>query len=173
MSTIEVESFIDAWLPLGRNAGPRLLLDWVVEGRLDDPRVLGEVITEVWTSAEFPERVLGSRLWVSWFRHAGFLTDVPGGELPREPLTMHRGATWGRRRGMAWTLDLEKARWFAARTFLFGEMQGMLYTTTIAPTYVLAFFNGPESRREAEIVVDPAGLPPIRKGPVVALHEES
>jgi hypothetical protein len=67
---------------------------------------------------------------------------------------------------MSWTQDVEKAQWFAARTSLFyGEPTGMVFTATVDPTWVLGAING--GRGEAEIVVDPVGLPTLRRQPLV------
>jgi hypothetical protein len=71
---------------------------------------------------------------------------------------------------MSWTSDIEKARWFASRTSLFfGEPTGMVFTATVDPMWVLAVLN--RGRGEAEIVVDPVGLPALRRQPLVPATE--
>lgn len=72
--------------------------------------------------AEFPERALGMDIWVRLFRRVGFVSD--GAPPPATPLTVYRGATWGRRRDMAWTTDRVQAKWFAARCSLTSGRNG-------------------------------------------------
>jgi len=71
-----------------------------------------------------------------------------------ETLTIYRGVPSHNSRNvkaLSWTLDRNKAEWFAHR---FGE-EGTVYEAEIAKDHVLAFFT---SRNEAEVVVDPAHL---------------
>ncbi len=145
----------------GRNAYPRLLLSWLTAGQLSLAG-LRLVLVEAWTIPEWPASHLTARVWVSIFREAGFVSDPPDLRPPSEPLTVYRGATFGRRRGMSWTLDLDRARWFASRSSLLtGRPVGMVFRSSIPPESVLAIMTG--GRREAEVVVDPVGLPPIRR----------
>ncbi len=138
----------------GRNAWPRLLFDWWYAGWLavEDLRA---VLPDAWCEPEWPQRQLTVAGWSDLFRVAGFVSD--GGQTPpSSPLAVHRGATWGRRRGMAWTTDRERAAWFAARR----EQHGLVFTVTVEPDAVLAMIDG---RDEHEIVVDPSMLPPVRR----------
>jgi hypothetical protein len=142
----------------GKNARPRLLFDWWSSGQLtvEDLRAL---MPDAWQMSEGPQEKLGVAAWVFLFRCAGFISDANHPQ-PREPLTIYRGATWGRRRGMAWTTDREKAEWFANRFSVLRE--ALVYEITVGPEVVLALFDG---RNEAEVVVEPAKLPPVRKPP--------
>jgi hypothetical protein len=74
-------------------------------------------------------------------------------------------------RGMSWTLDREKAVWFASyacgtrrsyATFGREGTQPILVEGTVHKHDVLAFFNG---RKESEIVVDPANVKIVSKQP--------
>ena len=71
-----------------------------------------------------------------------------------QTLTVYRGVTSyneKRVKGLSWTLDEEKAKWFAER---FGE-NGKVYSAEIDKKDVYAYFG---SRGESEVVVDPKGL---------------
>ena len=148
-------------LRLGRNAGPHLLQDWYLAGRLttDDLR---SVICEVWSSAEYPQQHLRLVDWVDMFRRAGFVSER-GAPAPTEPLTVYRGATWGRRRGMAWTTDEAMAEWFASRWRGVTDGETYVFTVNVEPAAVLAFCDADDGRGESEVVVDPFMLPPVRR----------
>ena len=71
-----------------------------------------------------------------------------------DPLIVYRGVTSYNAdnvRALSWTLDREKAEWFAHR---FGE-KGTVYEAKIDKAHVYAFFS---SRNESEVIVDPAFL---------------
>lgn len=137
-----------------------------------------------WTICEFPEGNLTARQWRDIWAHVGYVDDgeeedaatsydldatetVDHGrpERPTEPTVVYRGAIASRKRGMAWTTDLTRARWFAAR---FSGLAGQetlsggvrfrvakVYRTTVPPDRVYARFNG---RGEHEWVIDTRGL---------------
>lgn len=67
--------------------------------------------------------------------------------LPSE-LTIYRGFTEGRLEGLSWTLDYEKAVWFARR---FARADAAVATARAKKEDVHAFFN---ERKEREIVID-------------------
>ena len=79
------------------------------------------------------------------------------GQRPAAPVTLYRGAP-GRSngRGMSWTLDVDRARWFAQRWDLTGR-SGSVYKATVKPHAILAMMLG--GRDEAEVVVNPRRLP--------------
>lgn len=54
-------------------------------------------------------------------------------------------------KALSWSLDYEKAAWFAHR---FGE-EGKVYEAQIAKEHIFAYFN---SRNEQEVIVDPKHL---------------
>jgi hypothetical protein len=141
----------------GRNAGPWLLFQWWVEGRLtiDQKR---QLLPAVWSGAERPLSTLGARDWIGLFREVGYVTDDPSYSKLTEPLTVYRGATWGRRRGMSWTLCRLTAERFAARSLVLGP--AYIFTATVPPTGVLAMIRE-ERPGEDEVVVDPAYLPAL------------
>ena len=53
-------------------------------------------------------------------------------------------------KALSWTLNAEKAEWFANR-FDFGQGNGKVYRATIKRKYIFAYFN---ERQEHEVIVD-------------------
>ena len=137
----------------GRNAGPVMLHEAWSSGRLarDDLR---RVVTSVWQGAEWPTAHLGVAAWVALFRECGFVSD-DSRSAPVEPLEAYRGTSWGRRRGMSWTTNLEVARWFAGR---YGR-DAHVFRAEVPPGAVLALIGMEGGRNEHEVVVDPSLLP--------------
>lgn len=94
------------------------------------------------------------------------MADYP---KPAEPLTIYRGATPHRARGMSWTTDPDKARWFTE--YREGRSSSTrpayVYTVVAPPDAVLADVDalegGEGGRGEHEIVVDPRRLPKVRR----------
>jgi hypothetical protein len=120
-----------------------------------------EWITQGWTRPEFPCLNLGVPKWLDLFGRVGFITDWDAeehdGEAPTVPtatttlyrgvrLTMHPATNQAASRGLAWTDDVDRARWFATR---FGD--GLVVTADVTPRRVLARFIG---RNESEWIVD-------------------
>ena len=71
-----------------------------------------------------------------------------------DPVTVYRGVTPYNAKSvkaMSWTLDYEKALWFAKRF----DSDGTVYTAEIEKSHILALFDG---RDESEIVVEPSYL---------------
>jgi hypothetical protein len=149
ISALEQFNWERGWL--GRNAGPGLLLDWYYTKRLD-PADVGRVILDIWSAAEYPLRWAPVGDWVGLFRDAHL--PVPAG-----PLTIYRGASPGRRRGMSWTTSLEQARWFARRWLTRGP--AVVVTVTAPPEAILAVFGEVDGRGEHEVIVDRRQLPPV------------
>jgi hypothetical protein len=183
------EKFLDALNRVDGNDRPAFLGEWYADDMISR-RQLRELIGEAWNSADYPEQALGRDAWLDMFRNAGFVhsPDSPR-KRPRKPLVIHRGAVYRRRYGMAWTTDREKAVWFAEKCSLvtvhgdarhgwaLGRLgipypkkltRGMVFTATIAPEHVLAMFD---DRKESEVVIDPAGLPPLGRQPGIPLPQ--
>jgi hypothetical protein len=185
---LDADAVLTALGLLGGNQGPGLLSDLDTE-RAITADVRREVLVEVWTSADFPERLLPRSTWVAWFREAAYAK-------PAGVLTIYRGATPRFARGMAWTTDIGRARWFANRwgrdleidsaVMLFGTAEqreaeqrrfelalvesairgirrAFVYEARIEPEGVLAMVDDvePDIRREGEVIVDPAWLPAL------------
>jgi len=128
---------------------------------------LGELTRDVWTDAERPsqECELWETIWGS--PRCAAMTNEERGTLMAMPdhLTIHRGVSdcfgRGRRRhcrGLSWTLDRDKALWFASR-YTFVPAVGWLATVTIPKTAVRAYLT---DRGESEIIVLPRELPRVR-----------
>ena len=78
-----------------------------------------------------------------------------------DTVTIYRGVTSHNQtniKALSWTLDRDKAEWFAHR---FGE-NGTVYEAQIDKENILALFNG---RNEAEVIVDPRHLKNIIESP--------
>lgn len=118
---------------------------------------LHDHLLDAWVTVEYPLEFNGSARgkWgvvPAMFRHAGFVTDDAEIEQPTEPLTIYRGCTLTRIDGMSWTLDQEKARWFASRfPALYGETMAVA-TIEMNPDRILGIATG---RNESEVIIDP------------------
>jgi len=145
----------------GRNEAVRILwTSWMAgDVPLDDIR---KNITAVWSTAEWPASIIGVDEWVRMFRAVGFVADDDE-PPPAAPLELYRGTTWGRRRGMSWTRDIDRARWFARRL---QQDDGLVFRLLVPAEAVLAFV-GFEGRTENEVVVDPRVLPPVGRSAIV------
>jgi hypothetical protein len=132
---------------------------------------LAALLGDWWDSSEGAGSGAGVRVWVDLFRivrDAGlFVTDTPGVVAPEVGtiVTIYRGAVPWRARGMSWTLDQERAIWFARRSRLMTRGQGSLFSALIPAEHVLGRFDG---RQEQEVVVDPRRLRRVRELPVPA-----
>lgn len=74
--------------------------------------------------------------------------------LPDE-LIVYRGCTRRNRRGLSWTLDEAKAKWFAQRFATVQKMPPLVMRGRVRKDKVIAHFTG---RNEDEIVADPADV---------------
>lgn len=114
---------------------------------------LGTCLNAVWTCANLG--FLNKSDMVQLFQMSDPKTLMSDSErkfleqLP-DTVEIYRGVTKrGERiaRGMSWTVDLDRARWFAGRC----ETKGYVYKAAILKSDILAYFDG---RQEAEIVVN-------------------
>lgn len=160
----DAASFLEAAGHTDRNNGPQILLDCLYSRRIARAD-LAAVVAYIWSGAEYPQRSFGVRKWCELFRMAGY-------PRPAAPLTIYRGATPGRARGMAWTTALDMARLFADRFGTFADGSGRfrpayVYTVTAPPEAVLAIMDDvePDGRLEHEVVVDPRRLPKVSRLP--------
>ena len=141
-----------------RNCGPALLVDWMTAGRISREQVREHLAT-TWQMADFPNQALGRKTWRVLFRWTGYVSDPLGLPQPTTSVRLFRGCTPGRYHGMAWTSDLDKARWFARRFIGVPSQRHTtaVFTALVEPAYVLARCNGREG--EQEYVVDTLELP--------------
>jgi hypothetical protein len=135
---------------------------WTPEQELD-------LVCWAWTDPEWPEGNYGARVWRELWERIGFVherldeddTKERDQSLPTAPVRLYRGAIASRKKGMAWTPDLDRAKWFARRlspttgTRNGGLRVARVWTTLCPPDRVYARFDG---RREEEWVIDTRGL---------------
>ena len=110
-------------------------------------------LAELWMDTEFPHQN-GVSVMVNLFELADKKDLMSSKEkiflmkLPKE-ITVYRGLQRGAKlRGLSWTLNKDKAKWFAKRF----DRQGKVYSAKIEKRKVFAYFNG---REEEEIVLNP------------------
>jgi hypothetical protein len=153
----DAASFLEATGHTDRNNGPWMLFDCYLLRRIG-PADMAAIVADVWSAAEWPQSHMTVALWCELFHVAAY-------PEPAEPLTLYRGATPGRARGMAWTTDLKMARWFASRMRAADPRPAYVYTVTAPPEAVLAVMDDvePDGRAEHEVVVDPRRLPKVAR----------
>ncbi len=126
-----------------------------------DVKDFSEYLADYWVSTESPnsDPNFSKKQLVRLFSQADKQYLMTAEEYKQymflpQTLTIYRGVTSHNSRNikaLSWTLDRDKAEWFAHR---FGD-DGTVYEAEIDKKHVLAFF---ESRNEAEVVVNPAYL---------------
>lgn len=125
-----------------------------------------KVIIEAWVTAEFGQT--SSTLWSHVFRLVDRKKLMEAGDQPSwegNTVTVYRGVGSGAKKylnsGMSWTIDRERAEWFASarrRAYLKGQLgfyappQPTVYQMEVNKEGVL-FFT--QVRKESEVVIDP------------------
>lgn len=112
-------------------------------------------LASLWTTVEFPNIDVNVTPpeFVKLFRRANKALLMDENEFERfealpDEMTIYRGIRGrGKLQALSWTLELDKAEWFAKR----WESHGKVYSAQIKKEDVLACFC---SRNEAEVVVD-------------------
>lgn len=116
-----------------------------------------ESLKFTWTEVEFPNKDpnVNQREWINYFKRADKNLLMSQEELevynnlPNE-VEIYRGInSHGDYKGLSWTLDYEKAKWFSTR-YDKGKT-GKVYKGTIDKKYIFAYFD---ERNEFEVVVD-------------------
>lgn len=116
-----------------------------------------ELLAGAWVGTEAPtfHRAAWLRLFGSTRPGRNYLMTAKEhaalAALP-DPITVYRGAPLKIARGMSWTVDLERAAWFARR---WAHRDGSILRAVIPKRKVLAYF---QERKEAEVVIDPRRL---------------
>lgn len=150
---IPTEQFRTILSRAGRTRGPEILFDHLVDGLISDDTVTA-VAGDVWSDAEYPQS-LSDWAWRFIFSYTtSFTVDGVSTPLPTQPIRLYRGCAPERRRGFAWTSDVEVARRFATTGFS-GRRSGNLYRVD-APQSALRFAI--TDRDESEYVIDTARL---------------
>jgi hypothetical protein len=133
-----------------RSNGPALLFDAFYFGEIGDAE-LRAVVPDVWSAAERPQHSLGCGQWCSMFRQCGYYSGPA--------LRLYRGAASRYGRRMAWTSDLERARWFAGRSVSFTGRAAFVYQTGAPADAILCDVDAIDGGRgEKEFIVDPRTL---------------
>lgn len=122
---------------------------------------LGQVLSSAWVLNEAPSSNpnMSKRNLVALFKSIPHEFIMDAEELRQyaeleDPVTIYRGVRSDKEKhikNLSWTLDREKAEWFAHRF----DRNGTVYEAQIEKKHILALFNG---RNEAEVVVDPKHL---------------
>ena len=150
---------------LGRNALPAALYEAFKFGQLGKREHLDELargVNNAWTSAEFPGLFLDRDTWLEMLSTTGFLYGEQRApeKRPTTRVRVWRGAPAAHRRGLAWTVDRERAEWFRDRNLDFG-LDAKLWTLLAPPASILADFRDDEGgRHEGEYLVDTYTLDP-------------
>ncbi|MFG3266871.1 hypothetical protein [Streptomyces bobili] len=80
----------------GRTFGPQFLAEALAEDKITAETV-ADLIGDVWSSAEFPDRHHDRDTWRWMFDTAGFTVDGKRAPRPTEPMTLYRGSVPERR----------------------------------------------------------------------------
>ncbi len=120
---------------------------------------VAKVAMSVWADSEGPSQnlqgwsILLSVLGDSIRAHG--MDESERTELDSLPMNIEiwRGSMPKFKRGLSWTLDKDKAQWFAQRFQTMGKRRGRLYSAKVAKSQVLALLNG---RGEREILLSPS-----------------
>ena len=134
----------------GRNDLPALLVDNLHRMPLAEIR---RGVSAAWRMAEWPEPHLGTASWIALFDGCEYMVDgepASRTDLP-DVLTLYRGASAERMRGLSWTASLDQARWFANRF----RQHLPVYEVQVFRSHVLARLT---TRGEDEYIVDTLDL---------------
>lgn len=126
------------------------------------------LLRDGWMATEFPHQS-GVRRMLSLFKRADKSKLMNKEEkefydsLPKI-VTIYRGLQGAKSpvRGISWTLDFEKAKWFASR-WKTVVRPGNVVTAMIHKDHIFAYF---QDRNESEIIVNPDFLRDVREVPI-------
>jgi hypothetical protein len=116
------------------------------------------MLLDVWARIDEPEQAIGAVAWVRMFRAAGFVSQPDSLPAPADSLTVYRGASPERARGMAWSTTLTAADHHRLRSNRRGH-PAQIYVAIAERDAVLALIG---SRGEAEVIVDSRNLDALR-----------
>ena len=128
-----------------------------------------KILADAWVRSENPncDVNVGKRNLVAFFKQSDpseLMSAQERRQLSKldDIVTIYRGVTSYNAenvRALSWTLDYEKAKWFAHR--FSGD--GTVYEAQIKREDILALFN---SRNESEVIVDPKNLTEITEAQI-------
>lgn len=122
-----------------------------------DKKEFSELLGEIWIDVENPnEDDIGIETFLEWFSEAdkeSLMSDEEWNtynSLPDE-VRVYRGVgEQGNPKGLSWTLNEEKAQWFADRFQMLGG-EGYVLTAMARKSDMLAYFS---RREEDEVIID-------------------
>lgn len=158
---IEKSGSIDEILLLITKPYRLQFLDIIQKGL--SPDEMGRLLAGVWVGNECPNNdVIPLSTIIKWFKNASKQSLMYADEfayydsLPDE-FTVYRGiGSESNKKGISYTLSLEKAEWFANRF----QKKGYVLTGTAKKKDVIAYFN---RREEQEILIEPKKIASLHK----------
>lgn len=91
-------------------------------------------------------------VWRAMFEHAEYTEDMVVKSRPTKSVRAYRGATEANREGLAWSLDVEQARYFARERQAPGVTMARVWLTDIPTERVLArYMDGWEQEVTADV----------------------
>lgn len=117
------------------------------------PEDFEKVLLFSWIMVEHPLRDINvtKNEMLKWFSKIGYTSNLSG------IVTIYRGVgSEEYRDGISWTLDKNKAKWFATRF----TQEGVVYSATVKSENILYYIT---DRNEEEIIVDPKKLIHVEK----------
>jgi hypothetical protein len=136
--------------------------EWLgMDGGMSDHE-LRDILPFLWMDTEFPHQF--EDLPHSFFQRTGYVSDTE--TRLQGLLTVYRGCTQSDL-GLSWTLDFERAKWFASR-FADDMDSRYIFRAQIHADEIWGYF---EDRNEKEVVVNPACLRHLERGEIDADDE--
>lgn len=128
------------------------------------PDEMGRLLADMWVISENPNSgAIPLSTLIKWFKKASKESLMDAEELAyydslSDEFTVYRGiASESNKKGISYTLSLEKAEWFAKRS---QREKGYVLTGTAKKKDVLAYFNG---REEQEVLIEPKNISGLHK----------
>lgn len=129
---------------------------------------MAELLADAWVSSENPNQDVNVSIpmLTKWFRKADKRSLMVSEDYKvytdLEPeFVVYRGVAVGRNPdGLSWTMNYDKAEWFANRFTSHGKEAGYVFKAIAKKEDVFAYFN---TRGEEEIVINPKTLTNIQK----------
>jgi len=128
----------------------------LIRDRLSDSEYW-ELLREMWIDTELPNLNRQRAWWLRLFKssrenRSELMTPNEREALSTlpDPVKIYRGAAPEYARGLSWTTDPERAKWFAER---YSAWDGKVFACEIPKTKILAYFL---ERGEDEVVIDPS-----------------
>ncbi len=128
------------------------------------PDEMGRMLADIWVGSENPNNCeIPLSTLIKWFKKASRESLMDAEELayydslPDEFMVYRGIGSKSNKKGISYSLSLEKAEWFAKR---FQQKKGYVLAGTAKKKDVLAYFN---SRKEQEVLVEPKNISGLHK----------